>query len=342
MSSGGRLAQALELLVDDHRADAVVREHLHQQRAVDRERQDVRALDAAAAGAHAVLQVEAGVGRHLRRGQRREQPLGVGERELGVDRRFRVGRVLADARHLGDEQQLVGLQGDRRARRDVFHRQVERLAGRREAERREQQHRADVDRAPDRRRVDLADDAAVHEVDAVDDADRPRGQEVARDDADDGVGHRRVRQALRERRLDLEAQLAGGLLGAVERDRVGDAHAVAVARLVALRAQLLVDLRPKAVHEDELDAHRLQDRQVLGERGELAGGDQLAGDRDHEGLAVVGVDVRRHGAEPRHEGVREDQVHGRWRGERKGGAILAWHRRARPQGRSSRGSDGYL
>ena len=44
---GGRLAQALELLVDDHRADAVVREHLHQQRAVDRERQDVRALDAA-------------------------------------------------------------------------------------------------------------------------------------------------------------------------------------------------------------------------------------------------------------------------------------------------------
>ena len=138
-----------------------------------------------------------------------------------------VGRVLVDARHLGDEQQLVGLQRDRRARRHVFHRQVERLAGRREAERREQQHRADVDRAPDRRRVDLAHDAAVHEVDAVDDADRPRGQEVARDDAHDRVGHRRVRQALRERRLDLEAQLAGGLLGAVERDRVGDAQAVA-------------------------------------------------------------------------------------------------------------------
>ena len=139
----------------------------------------------------------------------------------------RVGGVLADAGDLGDEQQLVGLQGDRRARRDVFHRQVERLAGRREAERREQQHRADVDRAPDRRRVDLADDAAVHEVDAVDDADRPRRQEVARDDADDRVGHRRVRQALRERRLDLEAQLAGGFLGAVERDRVGDAQALA-------------------------------------------------------------------------------------------------------------------
>ena len=91
---------------------------------------------------------------------------------------------------------------------------------------------------------------------------------------------------------------------------IGDAHAVAVARGVALRAQLLVDLRPKAVHEDDLDAHRLQDRQVLRERGELAGGDQLAGDRDHEGLAVVGVDVRRDRAEPRHEGVGEDEVQG--------------------------------
>ena len=84
--------------------------------------------------------------------------------------------------------------------------------------------RADVDRAPDRRRVDLAHDAAVDEVDAVDDADRLRGQEVARDDAHDRVGHRRVRQALRERRLDLEAQLAGRFLCAVERDRVGDAQ----------------------------------------------------------------------------------------------------------------------
>ena len=227
--------------------------------------------------------------------------------------------------HLGDEQQLVGLQRDRGARRDVFHRQVEGLAGRREAERREQQHRADVDRAPDRHRVDLADDAAVHEVDAVDDADRLRGEEVARDDAHDRVGHRRVRQALRERRLDLEAQLAGGLLGAVERDRIGDAQAVAVARRVALRAQLLVDLRPKAVHEDDLDAHRLQDREVLRERGELAGGDQLAGDGDDEGLAVIGVDVRRDRAEPRHEGVREDEV----QGERIGaeGWPRFWHSR---------------
>ncbi len=76
-----------------------------------------------------------------------------------------------------------------------------------------------------------------------------------------------------------------------------------------LAAQLLVHLRPEAVHQHELDAHRVQDRQVLHEGVELAGGDQLAGHRDHEGLAAVGVDVRRHRAEPGHEGVREDEAH---------------------------------
>ena len=163
-------------------------------------------------------------------------------------------------------------------------------------------------------RVDLAHHAAVHEVDAVDDAHGPRGEEVARHDAHGRVGHRRVGQALRERGLDLEAQLAGGLLRAVERHLVGDADAVAVARRVVLGLELVVDLRPEAVHQHQLHAHRVQDGQILHQRVELARGDHLAGDRHDEGLAVIGMDVRRHGAEPGHERVGKDQVeaHG-WR-----------------------------
>ena len=157
------------------------------------------------------------------------------------------------------KQQLVGLQRDGGGGGHLFHGQVEGLAGGREAERRQQHHRADVDRAADRRRVDLAHHAAVHEVDAVDDADGPRREEIARDDAHRRVGHRRVGQALRERGLDLEAQLAGGLLRAVERHLVGDADAVAVARRVVLGLELVVDLRPEAVHQHQLHAHRVQD-----------------------------------------------------------------------------------
>jgi hypothetical protein len=130
------------------------------------------------------------------------------ERELGVDRAFGVGQVFVDAGHLGHEQQLVGLQRDRGAGRDVFHRQVERSPVGREAER-ESSTIASLSIA--RRiagRVDLADHAAVHEVDAVDDATgravrscpRPR----ARSALAIGVFGRPCENAA----FDLEAQLA--------------------------------------------------------------------------------------------------------------------------------------
>ena len=47
----------------------------------------------------------------------------------------------------------------------------------------------DVAAEADRRRIDLADDAAMHEVDAVDDAHRLRGNEVAANDANARARH---------------------------------------------------------------------------------------------------------------------------------------------------------
>jgi hypothetical protein len=80
---------------------------------------------------------------------------------------------------------------------------------------------------------------------------------------------------------------------------------------MALGLELLVDLRAKAVHQHDLHAHALDQRQVLRDVLQLAGGDGLAGDADHEGLAAVHVDVGRHRAEPGHEGEIEDGGHGR-------------------------------
>jgi hypothetical protein len=99
-------------------------------------------------------------------------------------------------------------------------------------------------------------------------------------------------------------------LGRVERDGVSDADAAVVARHVALGRQLFGHLRPETVHEDQLDAHRMQDRKVLHEGVQLARGDGLAGQRDHEGLAAVGMDVGRHGAKPGYEGVWKNEAHG--------------------------------
>ncbi len=63
-------------------------------------------------------------------------------------------------------------------------------------------------------------------INTVNNTNRARGDEVARYDAHGGVGHGCIGQPLAERGLDLIAQLAGGLLGAVQRYLVGDAHAV--------------------------------------------------------------------------------------------------------------------
>ena len=59
---GGGFAQALELFVDDHGANAIVHIHLQQQGAVGGKGQDMAALHASFAGPHAVLQVKTGVG----------------------------------------------------------------------------------------------------------------------------------------------------------------------------------------------------------------------------------------------------------------------------------------
>ena len=146
--------------------------------------------------------------------------------------------------------------------------------------------------------VDLAHQPAVDEVDAVDDADRPRQHEVARDDAHAGVGHRRIGQPLRESRLHVEADLAGSFLGAFERHLVGDPHLLVVARFLAAQAQLLVDLRPAAVDDDDAHAHGVQQAQVLDQRVDAAADDHLAGNADDEGLAAKGVDVGRDPPQP--------------------------------------------
>jgi len=150
----------------------------------------------------------------------------------------------------------------------------------------------------------------VHEVHPVDDAHRAGGQEVARHHAHAGAGHGGVGQALAEGGFDLVAQLAGGLLRAVQRDGVGHAHAVVVARLLALEAQLFIHLRAKAVHQHDLHAHGLDQRQILHDALQLAGGDGFARDAHHESLVAEFVDVRGHRPEPGNEGEIENRGHG--------------------------------
>ena len=232
---------------------------------------------------------------------------------LGIDGVAFVRRargVHADAGHLGQEQQLVGLELDGHAGCHLLHAEVEGLARGREAEGGDQHQRLGIQRAVNALHIHLAHQARVHEVHAVDDAHRACREEVARDHAHACAGHGRVGQALAEGGLDLVAQLARGLLGAVQGDGVGHARAVVVARLLALEAQLLVDLGAKAVHQYDLHAHGLDHGQVLHDGAELARGNGLARQAHHESLVPELVDIRRHGPEPGDKGEVENGGHG--------------------------------
>ena len=175
----GGLAQAFQLFVHHHGADAIVGVDLQQRRAVHREGQDVAALHATLAGLDAVLEIEGRVGGLRRWRQCGDQFLGVGQGQLGVDGAFRVAWVNANAGHFRQEHQLVGLQRNGHGRGHVFHGEVEGLARGREAKGREQHQRAHVQRALDALGVHLAHQARAEEVHAVDQAHGAGGDEVA-------------------------------------------------------------------------------------------------------------------------------------------------------------------
>ena len=146
--------------------------------------------------------------------------------------------------------------------------------------------------------VDLARDARQFQVHAIDHAQRARRDEVAGNDTDGRMRHGRVRQALAEGGLDIEAQLAGRFLGAFQRGNIRDAHAVVEAAFDVTQGQLFRHLRPRAVDDGDIDIQRMQQGQIMGQHLQRPGADEFTGEGDHEGLAAKGVDVGRDGAQP--------------------------------------------
>ena len=163
----------------------------------------------------------------------------------------------------------------------------------------------------DRVGVDAAHFAGQLHVDAVAHAERLRGDEIAGRHADARAGHRRVGDAEREQRLDARAHLPVGFEHAVHRLGVGDAQAERVAALDVLLREDRLDLRPRAVHDDEVHAEAVQQVEVVDDAEERVVGDDLAAERDDERPAAERVDVRRRRADPLDERARGRGMGGR-------------------------------
>ena len=192
--------------------------------------------------------------------------------------------------------------------RDFLQREVEDLAGRRVAERRNEHDVAVVEALSHRLDVDAPDFAGPLHVDAVEHADRLGGDEVAADDADARAGHRRVGDAERQQRLDAAARMAGAFEHAVERLGVGDAQAAVVAAGDVLLLEYRLDLRTRAMHDDQPDAEAVQQVEVVDDAEKRVVGDDFAAEGDDERLAAQRVNVRRGRTDPLHECARRRRV----------------------------------
>ena len=82
----GRLSQALQLFVHNHRANAIMHIDFKQQGAVHSEGQNMASLNTRFAGLHAVLQVKSQVLRSVGRGQLGQQFFCAVQGQLGVNR----------------------------------------------------------------------------------------------------------------------------------------------------------------------------------------------------------------------------------------------------------------
>jgi hypothetical protein len=82
---------------------------------------------------------------------------------------------------------------------------------------------------------------------------------------------------------------------------IRDADSPYVLRFQAGRAQLRIDLRPRAVHQHQAHAEAGEQVQVMRERDERAVSDDLAAEGDDKSAPAERVDIRRGGAEPAYE-----------------------------------------
>ena len=282
----------------DHGADAVAGEQLQQQGAIDSPVDDVDAADAVAAGMDCVTQpVRGPVASVLRAVAGGRERLRLIECQLAHQR----APIVDHAGLLGEEDELRGANfgGDRG--RNLFGLQTEYLPGGRIAERRSEHDGAVREALPDRLHVDPPDLAGMLVVNAVANAERPRGDEVAGGDPHPGARHRGVGDAHREQRLELDVRRADCFLGCFQGGDVGDANAADGAGRKSLRPHALLDPRPCAVDDDEVDAERAHQREIVDDAVKLRIAGRYTVDLDDERSRPVGIDVGRGVAEPRDE-----------------------------------------
>ena len=243
--------------------------------------------DAEATGAYGAGQIAPDIGR---------QPIAYGNQPIsGIGRHF-VQKLAIGIHYpltVRQEDQLVGADRNSCRLRDFLHRQIEGLSGRAGAQWRKNDDVAKTKLRLDSFGVNFAHAAGVLHVDTIDHTEGLGYNKIAGHCTDRAVGHRRIRQALRKQRIDLQIDAANGIDHTIKRSGIGNAIARVRLRFQPLFAQLFLNLRPCAVYQNQTDAQRRQQVGIVSQASRERAGDGPTAESDDERLATEQVNVGR-------------------------------------------------
>ena len=151
--------------------------------------------------------------------------------------------------------------------------------------------------------IDPAHGPGVAIVDAVDDPQRSRRDEVTGRNRYAHPRHGGIGEPQGQQGLQLDSHDPGGLLDAGQGRVVRDPKVADVAKLRPAPGKPLLDLRPGAVDQHQAYAEAVEEGNVVYQAGQSPCRDGLAAEGKDERPSAVGVDVGRGLAKPGDEGV---------------------------------------
>ena len=205
---------------------------------------------------------------------------------------------ISDAIAFGQKNELGSADLGRHGGCQILGLEIEQLAGRRIAERREQHDFALFEPRSNGLVIDIAHQPGEQQIDAIDDAGRTRQYEITARNAATGGRQRPATTTERECRLDIEAHGTDYFAHFLHGRSIADTQCPDRARRDAARGETLLDLRTRAEHHHQANTDRRQQQQVADQIGEAGIGHRLAAEIDHEGLGTVLVKIGRHLAQP--------------------------------------------
>ena len=170
---------------------------------------------------------------------------------------------VVNALRRAEANHLLGLQLNRQLSGNFFRSQVKTFAGDGDGYRPHQHNGAAVELAVDRLFINTTNTPAVTVVDTVIHAQRLGDDKVTADHIDVRALERRIVQAHRQTRGDIQLQLARCLLNQFKGFAIGDTNVFMIGWLMLMFGQIGVDLRTRAVDQHQADAQAMQQPYII-------------------------------------------------------------------------------